>query len=293
MDPLTMGEFPRRFGISTRVGWALLVAGASWAFLPLLAGAEIGEVPWVVGSFVAGFGFLPAAISLSSIDEHRLLQRVPFVEPERISASGTQSPVGTSGTPTPASNEQNGALETPFTGHPAVHTEWLVQQMSNGVVNETWKTVGEGVQQAEFALGDGTVNVAPGNYDAILQKERLFSIDPSEGVPEPAATFLKSHPDLPTPETAEGELRVLERYIPADDDVTVVGDATQSSEPGVVRIEDGAEGALIRGDAELAQYTMRKRYKWLGITGLVMILGGQAASFALSPPALTTVLSVF
>ncbi|WP_396613058.1 hypothetical protein ACH9L7_07285 [Haloferax sp. S1W] len=309
LDPTAVSKLSRQFGIPRRTGWAFAIAAFLWIFLPVLVGAKLDDELWVFGAAVAGVGFFIATISVSSRDEYRLLQRVPFVDPEDVSASRGQSLVGTSGRPTPLSDGQEDEFRTPFSGRPSVHTDWLVQKRGRVGFREAWKNTAEGVKQAEFALGESGVRVTPGTHRVFIEKEHMFSLDLSENVPEPAATFLEAHPDLPNPESSDDELRIIERYVPADEPVTVVGNATQAAEPGVVRIEGapgdellgthadhattGApEAVLIRGDAELAQYTMRKRVYWLGVAGTAMILGGQLLSFWLSSASLTNVLSV-
>ncbi|WP_231512908.1 hypothetical protein [Haloferax mediterranei] len=281
----------QQFGIPSHVGWTFAIAAFLWAYLPVLAGADMGNELWFFGSVVAGVGFFAVAVSVSSIDAYRLLRRVSFAEPEAITPSDTHSLVGTSGLPIPLSGDREDEPKTPFSGRPSVYTDWTVRRGDFNSSRREWKHFGEGTEQAEFSLGDGTVEVTAEDPRTFNKKEHTFTIDLSKHVPEPAATFLREHPDLPAPESSDDNLQFAERYIPADSSVTVIGNATQAADPGVVCIEGASESVLIRGDAELARCTMRKRVYWLGVVGIVMILGGQLLAFWLSAVSLTDVLS--
>lgn len=165
-----------------------------------------------------------------------------------------------------------------------------------------------GVRTAKFALGGGAVEVTPGRSRVFSSAESRFEVQPDDDVPEPAATFLAEHPDLPAPDSRENPLRFIETYVPTEGSVTVVGTAEGTREPGVVRIDDGpvdellgthadhssSEGdpevVLIQGNANEAERAMRKRVVWLGAGGAAMILGGQFLSFWLSSATLTVLL---
>lgn len=299
MDPAGVAHLSRMTGLSRAKGWAIFLVTLLWTFLPVLFGAGVGDDElWIVGAAVAGIGFFTATIALGSLDEYRLLRRAPHEDPKNVSSGGPGSLVATSGVPEPVSEESTEQFTTPFTGRPAVHTNWVVQRRDRLGFREVWRNTAGGVRSAEFALGDGAVRVTPGRHRVFSSTERSLTVDTEEDdVPEPAATFLREHPELPDPDESDEELKLVERFVPADDDVTVVGYVEQTREPGVVRIDgapadrllgthadhssssDAPETVLIRGDIDHATDTMNKRVNWLGPASVAMILGGQFVSF--------------
>ncbi|ELZ91461.1 hypothetical protein C440_14144 [Haloferax mucosum ATCC BAA-1512] len=291
LDPGATSHMSQQFGIPRHVGWVFAIAAFLWAYLPVLAGADMGNDLWFFGSAAVGVGFLFVAVSVSSRDAYRLLRRATVVEPGSISPSDTGSLVATSGRPTPTADDREGQPTTPFSGRQSVYTDWTVRKGSFSGSRGEWAHLGYGTEQVEFSLGDGAVEVATENPHTFNKKEHTFSIDLSKDVPEPAATSLSEHPDLPAPGSSDDDLRFAERYIPTDGPVTVVGNATQASDPGVVCIDGSSEAALIRGDIERAQHAMHERVYRLGIVGVVLIFGGQLLAFWLSDASFTALLS--
>ena len=308
LDPAGIDHLSRVTGLSRTRGWAILLVALLWTFFPVLAGADIddGEV-WVVTAALGGVGFFLTTIAVGSLDEYRLLEHVPYVEPRDIGSRGAGSPASTSGVPETLPESDADQFETPFTGRPAVHTNWMVQRRDRLGFREVWRNVAGGVRSVEFGLGSGAVRVTPGRHRVFNSTERTFTVALDEDdVSERTATFLRRHPELPSPDESDEELKIVEQFVPADGPVTVVGTAEQTREPGVVRI-DGApidellgthtdhsasssadsEAVLIRGDIDDATDTMHKRVYWLGPAGLVMILGGQLLSFWFSGASLT------
>ena len=303
LDPTVLSSLSRQTGFTARKAWLLATVAFLWMWLPILAGAETGEGRlWVFGVSISGVGFFLAAISTSSIDEYRLLRRVPHHEPGDVPVGVDEPPIATSGKPRPLEDHEGEqrSLETPFSGTPAVHTDWIVQERKRVGFRETWQNAAGGVRTTTFALGGGAVEVTPGRSRVFSNAENRFVIEPEEEVPEPAATFLEDRTDLPAPRDRENPLRFVETYVPLDGPVTVVGTVEQTREPGVVRIDDGpvdellgthadhaaAEGGadvvLIQGAADDAERSMEKLVVWLGAAAVAMILGGQILAFWLS-----------
>ncbi|KAB1196665.1 MULTISPECIES: hypothetical protein [Haloferax] len=301
-DPAAVSQISRRMGLSRTKGWSIGIVALLWMFLPVLAGAELGDNElWVAGAAVAGAGFYLATIAAGSIDEHRLLQRVPHVAPEAVSSDGPDTLVATSGVPKVPTDGNEDEFRTPFTGHPSIHTDWIVQRREQLGVRTVWRNVAEGVRSAEFTLGDGAVRVTPGQHRVFTSRHSTTAVELDGDIDERTASFLREHPELPSPGVSDGRLKVTEQYVPADEPVTVLGHVEQTREPGVVRIdgapidallgthanhsaspEGEAEAILIRGGIESARRTMHKRVYWLGTVSVGMILGGQLASFWLS-----------
>ncbi|WP_416839300.1 hypothetical protein [Haloferax sp. DFSO52] len=305
-DPAAVSQLSRRLGLSGLKAWAIAVVAFLWSFFPVLAGAEIGDEIWIIGASVACVGFFTATIAAGSIDEYRLLQRVPYVAPENVGTSGSNTIVATSGVPQVPDDGEETEFTTPLSGKPAIHTDWIVQRREKLGLRDVWKNVAEGVKVAEFALGDGAVSVTPGRHRVFTTRYWSTTIDLDDDIDESVATFLREHAELPSPTSSDERLKITEQYIPADEPVTVIGHVEQTREPGVVRIEGGpidkllgthadpgeesngaAEAILIRGDITDARSTMRKRVYWLGPLSLGMILGGQLLSFWLSSASLT------
>ena len=298
-QPSVVGRLARTTGLSGTRGWTALILASAWVFLPLLAGAATDEGGgiWMVGSAVAGVGAYLGVVALTSIDEYRLLDRTPHVPPGRVRTGVEEGVVATSGTPTV---EDGAAARTPFSGRPAVHTDWLVQRRERIGGRRTWKGLAGGVRSVPFTLGDGAVAVTAGRHRVFSDAERSPTFEPDEPLPDAVAEFLRDHPDLPDPGSREARLRAIETYVPADEPVTVVGVPRQGEFPGQRLIDrappddllgtdgahatdgGGAHPILIRGDAEQAERTLRKRVYWLGVASVVMILGGQAIAFWLS-----------
>jgi hypothetical protein len=285
-QPSVVDQLARQTGVDGRTGWAAFLVAMVWAVLPVLAGAETGDgEAWVVGAAVAGVGFYLLVIAAWSFEEYRLLSGVDHVDPRRATAGDTVAVTGE-----PSAGE---TARTPFTGLPAVHTDWLVQRRGRTGFRRTWTALEGGVESTGFALGDGAVRVTPGDHRVFSNAEQMPGFDPDEALPEPAATFLAGHDGLPDPDDREQPLRFLETFVPAEEPVTVVGTLRQGEVPGVLVVDevpddllgtDGAAGeaVLVRGDADAAETMLRKRVRWLGPAGLAMVLGGQALSFALS-----------
>lgn len=288
-QPASVARLARRTGIGGRVGWAAFSVAVLWVFLPVLAGAETGgEEAWVLGAAVAGVGCYLVVVAGGSLDEYRLLAGVEHRDPQRVTPG---EPVATAGVPT----ADDGA-RTPLTDEPGVHTDWLVQRRRWTGLRRTWTALASGVQSTPFTLGDGTVRVEAGEHRVVSNAERMPAVDPDDPLPDAAASFLREHPDLPDPDDREHRLRFLETYVPADEPVTVVGTPRQGEAPGTLVVDeappddvlgthgggDTGEAVLVRGDADDAETTLRKRVYWLGPAGLAMALGGQALSFVLS-----------
>lgn len=179
-------------------------------------------------------------------------------------------PVATSGVPHTA---DDAAARTPFTGDPAVHTDWLVQRRRWTGLRRTWTAVASGVDTIPFTLGDAPLRVDAGAHRVVSDAERMPAVDPDEPLPEAAAEFPRDHPDLPDPDARGHRLRCFETYVPADEPVTVVGTPHQGEAPGTLVVDEAppddvlgthvdgerGEGVLVRGDAEDAEATLRKR----------------------------------
>lgn len=312
LNPSALAHLSRKTGLTGRKAWVVTIVTFLWIFVPVLAGAETGDDElWVIGAAIGGIGFFLATIAVSSLDEYRLLQNVPHYPPGKLPAGSSEGAVATSGTPSPMTSDtvDDGQFETPFTGEPSVHTDWIVQRRTQLGGRNTWRNIAEGVQSTEFTVGGNSVTVTPGRHRVFMNTENRFVIEPDTDIPEPATTFLTKHPELPSPESQENALRIVESYIPADEPVTVVGEVEQAETPRTVRIDEapidellgthtaqassangGAEAILIRGNVDEARTTMKKRVYWLGILGTGMIVGGQIVSFWLSSATISTVL---
>ena len=288
-QPSVVDQLARQTGVGGRAGWAVFAVAVLWAFLPTLVGAELGDgQAWVFGAAIAGVGWYLLVIAAGSLGEYRLLSSVEHVGPRRAVAGET---VAIAGEPS-----AGGAARTPFTGVPAVHTDWLVQRRGRTGFRRTWTALESGVESTGFALGDGAVRVTPGDHRVFSDAERRPVFDPGEALPDRAATFLDRHDALPDPDDREQPLRFLETFVPAEEPVTVVGTPRQGGEPGTLVVDEAppdelpgtgddaatGEAVLVRGDADAAETMLRRRVFWLGPAGLAMVLGGQALSFVLS-----------
>lgn len=299
IQPAVVEQMSREIGLDRGKGWILFAVAILWAFLPFLAGADVGEGKlWVAGSAVAGMGFYLVAIAASSRDEYRILNRTTKLDPAKVTPGSAGDVVATAGVPSKPSAD---AAKTPFSGVPAVHTDWLVQRRRRIGLRKTWSAVASGVENAPFTLGGGAVRVDSGRTRAFSDAELFRTVEPDEALPERAATFLRDHESLPDPADRGNTLRFMEQFVPADEPVTVVGTPRQGDEPGQVVVDDAPSDALlgthadytagdgsetdvvlIRGDAHGAQARLRKRLYWLGFAGVAMILGGQLFAFWLS-----------
>lgn len=268
---------------------AALLTGlvVAWALVPILAGAPWAGTTWYLGvGFTALGGFL-LALAFGSVGEYRLLERVPHRGPAELSAADVGSVVAVSGVPAPLDGAGTGTDETtPFAGTPTAHTDWLVQERGRAGLKALWRILATGTQHVAFALGDGAVEVAAGDRHVVTPAGNRVGLAPGDDVPEPAATTLREHPDLPSPDDLARPLRAVEVYVPAEDPVTVVG-PVERAEDGRLRVggagdADGSAALLVSGDRETARSALRKRVRTVGVIGLTMLLGGQALSFWLS-----------
>lgn len=307
LDPAGLDHLARRTGLSARTGWLVATVAVAWIFLPLLAGASAdGGRLWLAGPAIAGVGCYLATIAAGSLDEHRLLARAEHLPPGEVTA-GRETVVATSGVPEVSDGD---AARTPFTGVPAVHTDWLVQHRRRLGIRETWGNLATGTTSVPFTLGGGAVAVVAGRHRTVSDAEHVLSFDPDDPLPEAAVEFTRERPDLPDPEDRENPIRIVETYVPADEPVTVVGVPRQGETPGrcvvdtappdrllgthgrgASRAKDGTgdergEAVLVRGDAAAAATTLRRRVYWLGAASAAMIVGGQALAFALSTASL-------
>lgn len=310
-DPAFVSSLSRDTGFTARKAWLLATVAFLWMWLPILAGAEVGDGKlWVIGISVTGVGFFVAVLGASSIDEYRLLRRVPRLDPEDVSVGIEEPIVATSGTPEPMAGGARGTSppRTPFSAKPAVHTDWLVQERKRFVTRKIWQNVASGVRSSTFTLGDGAVEVAPGDHRVFAQEENRFVVEPDADLPDAAADAFRDHDSLPPPEAMENPMQVIETYVPADEPVTVVGAAEQTREPGVVRIDEGpidellgthtdhsaggsdGDVVIVAGGFEAAESGLRQRVFWLGGGGAAMVLGGQVLSFWLSAATLSGLL---
>lgn len=299
-EPAVVDQLARQTGFGGTEGWAIVVVATLWLFLPALAGAGIGDDElWVTGPAIAGVGIYLLVVAAGSRDEYRLLARVDHVEPSDVTPG---APVATSGRP---EVDDSGAVRTPLTGRPAVHTDWIVQRRQQLGARHGWTGVAGGVESTAFSLGDGAVEVTSGRHRVVTDAETHLTFDADEALPDAAREFFGEHPDLPAPDEREETLRLTESYVPADEPVTVVGTPRQGAEPGRLVIDEappddllgthadgstagdaGPEAVLVRGDADGAERRLRKRVVWLGCAGTAMALGGQALAFRLSSASL-------
>ena len=308
-QPSVADQLARKTGLNGAKGWTALTVASAWTFLPLLAGATTDDELWMFGSAIAGVGFYFGVIAVTSVDEYRLLDRTRHVAPDRLTVGSGEEAVATSGTPSIEAGSEEEA-RTPFSGVPAVHTDWIVQRRERVGARKVWKAVVGGVRSVPFTLGEGAVAVTAGGHRVFSNAERISTFESDEPFPEAAAEVMRDRPDLPDPGEREATLRAIETYVPADEPVTVVGVPEQGEFPGQRLIDrappddllgtDGAhatdggsaEAVLIRGDADAAERTLRKRVYWLGIASVVMILGGQALAFRLSGASLAALFSL-
>jgi len=308
-QPSVAAQLARKTGLSGAKGWTVLTVASAWVFLPLLAGATTsdGSDLWMFGSAIAGVGFYFGVIAVTSVDEYRLLDRTRHVAPDRLTVGSGEGAVATSGVPM-VEAEREGEARTPFTGVPAVHTDWIVQRRDRVGARRVWKGVAGDVRSVPFTLGDGAVSVTSGGHRVFSNAERISTFEPDEPLPDAAAEFMRDRPDLPAPAGRKSKLRAIETYVPADEPVTVVGVPRQGESPGQRLIDrappdeilgtdgahasDGGSGevVLIRGDADEAERTLHKRVYWLGVAAAAMVLGGQALAFRLSGASLATLL---
>ncbi|PSQ10356.1 hypothetical protein BRC93_09805 [Halobacteriales archaeon QS_5_70_15] len=308
-QPSVADQLARKTGVSGAKGWTVLTVASAWVFLPLLAGTTTtdGSDLWMFGAAIAGVGFYFGVMAVTSVDEYRLLDRARHVAPDRLTVGSGEEAVATSGTPSVETGSE-GEARTPFTGLPAVHTDWILQRRERVGTRTVRKNIAGDVREVEFTLGDGAVAVDAGGHRGFSNAERISTFEPDEPLPDAAAEFLRARPDLPDPDERDSKLRAIGTYVPADEPVTVVGIPDQGEFPGQRLIDrappdellgtDGAhatdggraQAVLIRGDADAAERTLRKRVYWLGIAAAVMILGGQALAFRLSEASLTAFL---
>lgn len=302
-DPAIASQLSRRTGLTGVRGWVLLLAALAWVFLPVLAGAPVGDgTLWTVGAAVAGVGWYLATIALTSADEYRILSQATAVPPADLSAHTADAVVATSGIPTVADAE---AAVTPISGEPSVHTDWIAQQRTRVGFREVWSNVATGVESVPFTLGDGAVAVDSGRHRVFSNGERHTAVGADDPLPDPVAEFMQSDSDLPDPADRDSAMRFIEEFVPSAEPVTVVGEPVQGERPGQVRIADAPpdrlfgthtdhsrsdgdemEPILVRGTVDEARWFLKKRLFVVGGLGLAMIVGGQALAFWLSPATL-------
>jgi len=307
IDPAIVEQLARRTGLDRTKGFLVLLVAALWMYLPFLAGAGTGGEGelWLVGPALAAVGFYLGTIAVTSRDEYRLLRRADAVAPDRVNPSPSDDVVAVSDTPTVGNTEQ---AVSPFTGMPAVHTDWIVQRRTRTGVRTHWRNVASGVQAVEFTLGDGAVTVTPGRHRVFSNVERMPVFEPDDDLPEQAAATLRAEPSLPDPDTRVDKLRFMETIVPSDQPVTVIGVPQQGEQPGEYVIAgappdtvlethtdqltapDTPEPILVHGALSEARRLLKKRVVWLGTAAVGLILGGQALAFFLSGATLTTLL---
>lgn len=302
-DPAIVAQLSRRTGLTGSRGWAIFLVALGWTFLPVLAGAPVGDGSlWVIGAAIASVGFYLGTIALTSIDEYRILTRATAVPPADLSAHTGDGVIATSGVPTVADPDVSA---TPVSGEPAVHTDWIAQQRTRIGLREVWSNVATGVESVPFTLGDGTVIVDSGRHRVFSNAERYTTVGADEPLPATVTDFLQSEPDLPDPSARDSKTRFIEEFVPGSEPVTVVGEPVQGEQPGQVRIAeappdrlfgthtdhsrtngDDTEPILVRGPVSDARQFLKKRLFVVGGLGLAMIFGGQALAVWLSPASL-------
>ena len=302
-DPAIVAQLSRRTGLTGSYGWVILLVALAWVFLPVLAGAPVGDgSPWVIGAAVGSGGFYLATIALTSLDEYRILSRATAVPPADLSAHTGDGVVATSGVP--AVNDPDAAV-TPFSGEPAVHTDWVAQKRTQVGLREVWSNAATGVESVPFTLGDGSVVVDSGRHRVFSNAERYTTVGEDEPFPDAVAEFMQSASDLPDPAARDSKTRFIEEFVPSSEPVTVVGEPVQSEQPGQVRIEsappdwlfgthtdhsesdrDDTEPIFVRGTVDEARQLLKKRLFFAGGSGLAMIASGQMVAFWLSPASL-------
>jgi hypothetical protein len=302
-DPAIVEQLSRRTGLTGGRGWGLFLIALAWIFLPVLAGAPVGEGSlWVIGAAMGSVGFYLGTIALTSVDEYRILSRATPIPPADLSAHTGDGVVATSGVPTVANPA---TAVTPISGEPAVHTDWIAQQRTRVGFREVWSNVATGVESVPFTLGDGIVAVDSGRHRVFSNVERYTTFDKDELLPDAVAEFMQSSPDLPDPKACDSRTRFIEEFVPSSEPVTVVGEPTQGERPGQVRIEDAppdrlfgthtdhsesdvddTEPIFIRGTVGEARRFLKKRLFFAGGSGLALIVGGQIVAFWLSSASL-------
>jgi hypothetical protein len=296
-DPSTVAQLSRKTELSGATGWAAYLLAILWACLPILFGASFDDELWAVGAAGSVAGAFLLVIALASVDEYRLLRRAETVRPEGVSTGTGDDLVATAGVP---SVDDGTEATTPASGHPAVHTDWLVQRREQVGTRTAWSGVAGGVTSADFTFVDGAVAVAPGSGRAFTNAERYPTFEADESLPDRVASFLRRHPDLPDPAERDETVRFVESFVPADEAVTVVGTPRQSARPGQRVIDsappdrslatrlgltgdgDDADPVLIRGDVDEATTRLHRRVRWLGAGGVALLILGQLLSFWLS-----------
>jgi len=186
-QPSVAAQLARKTGLSGAKGWTVLTVASAWVLLPLLAGATTsdGSDLWMFGSAIAGVGFYFGVIAVTSVDEYRLLDRTRHVAPDRLTVGSGEEAVATSGVPL-VEAEREGEARTPFTGVPAVHTDWIVQRRGRGGARRVWKGVAGDVRSVPFTLGDGAVSVTSGGHRVFSNAERISTFEPDEPLPDAA-----------------------------------------------------------------------------------------------------------
>lgn len=302
-DPAIIEQLSRRTGLTGSRGWTIFLVALAWTFLPVLAGAPVGDGSlWVVGAAMGGVGFYLGTIALTSMDEYRIVSQATAVPPADLSAHTGDGVVATSGVPTVADPD---AAVTPISGEPAVHTDWIAQQRTRVGVREVWSNAATGVESVPFTLGDGAVAVDSGRHRVFSNAERYTTVGRDEPLPDAVAEFMQSTPDLPDPEARDSRTRFIEEFVPGSEPVTVVGEPVRGERPGQVRIEDAppdrlfgthadhsrsdgddTEPIFVRGTVDEARRLLKKRLLFGGGVGLALIAGGQTVAFWLSPASL-------
>jgi hypothetical protein len=307
-DPAVLSQLSRKSGLTARTAWGFAVASFLWMFLPILFGAPVDDSElWLFGAAFAGFGFYMVAFAVSSRDEYALFKQATATDPQNVTAGPNDEVVATADTPEPIVGDDLPDPASPLTGTPAVHVDWIVQQRDKVGIRPVWQNVATGVHTTPFTLGDTSIEVTPGAHRTFSNNDNRFTLRPGDEIPDEAAAFLASHPDLPDPAEMDKPLRFTETLVPIDEPVTVIGTATQAAEPDAIRLDsapvdellgthtdhattsnddsgDSRHGEVIltNGDVETARRLLKKRVYWLGGFGLVFILAGQAVALWLA-----------
>lgn len=300
-DPAIVRQLSRRTGLGGAAGWLVFLLATLWTFLPVLAGAGTdgdGEL-WIVGAAVAGLGWYLGTIAVTSVGEHRLLSHATRLAPAQVATGTGDALVATAGVPeVPESSD----ARTPFTGEPAVHTDWILQRRETMGARTNWRNLATGVTSTPFTLGGSAVAVRPGSGRVFTKHETVTDVEPDEPLPDAAVRTMREDPELPDPDDREKRLRFVEKTVRSDESVTVVGTPRRDEAgdlvvdeappdrllgaPGGVGERESADPVLLSGDVDAAARLLHRRVYWLGAGAVVAVLGGQAVAFSFSSASL-------